>query len=150
MTIKSLLTSKKILILLALPVIIFITWYGLSPLVPEKGIGPDSPTPTPDNSLVEPPLITPLVSATPQKTLYSDQATGFTIYYTEYNKFHLITITKSPFAEIRAKAENQFLKTLKITKDQACALTVQISTDYRVNPTEAKQTYRLSFCSPNP
>lgn len=67
------------------------------------------------------------------------------VYLRQYNKF-LITILSSPFEENRKKGEENFLKKLGITKEEACKLNASISTPYFVNPQYSGIKYPLSFC----
>lgn len=67
------------------------------------------------------------------------------IYLKQFNKF-LISITSSPFETNRQIAEEELLKRLEIDRIRACALAVEVTTLYDINPSEAGQIYGLSFC----
>lgn len=67
------------------------------------------------------------------------------VYLKKFNQF-LINILSSPFPRIRMEAENAFIETLGITKDQACMLNVSVGTPYSVNPEYSGIKYSLSFC----
>ena len=71
---------------------------------------------------------------------------GYNItYLSQFNEF-LISINKSPFDQFRIQAENNFLTKLGINQQEACKLTVVITTPRFVNPNQAGQNYSLSFC----
>lgn len=73
-------------------------------------------------------------------------ATSYQIVYFNLNGTFLISILSSPFDKIRSDAEARFIKELGITKEQACNLTVNITTPSFANPSEAGKTRNLSFC----
>lgn len=66
-------------------------------------------------------------------------------YYAKDQLF-IITITNPDIKNTRIKAENDFLKTLEITEDQACKLNIQLGVPYSINPDASGINYRLSFC----
>lgn len=67
------------------------------------------------------------------------------VYLKKQNKF-LLSIRSSPFTQKRAEAEEQFLKTLGIERQEACRLNVTITTPFFANPDYAGQEFSLSFC----
>jgi hypothetical protein len=69
-------------------------------------------------------------------------------YFDNDNAF-LITIFASPFEEKRTIAEDAFLESLDITQEEACNLTVYITTTMHANPNEASKDHYLSFCEKN-
>lgn len=68
------------------------------------------------------------------------------LYMEKYNKF-LISILSSPFKEVKQKAEIEFLGSLGVSKEDACRLSVEITTPYFANPKESGKIYTLSFCN---
>lgn len=68
------------------------------------------------------------------------------VYLKQFDKF-LISIVASPFEENRQSAEAALLERLEIDENAACALQIEITTPYDVNPAEAGQIYDLSFCN---
>lgn len=67
------------------------------------------------------------------------------LFYPKNKGFIIIILDKNIQAG-RDKAENDFLTTLGVTKEQACKLTVDLGTIYSVNPSVAGKNYGLSFC----
>lgn len=67
------------------------------------------------------------------------------LYQPKFNDF-LISITSTPFTQLRQLAEQDFLDKLQLTKDQACKLDVKITTPYFANPDIAGEIFPLSFC----
>ncbi len=67
-------------------------------------------------------------------------------YLAKFGEF-LITVLGSPFPQARATAEQAFISKLGITKEQACQLTVFVSTPSYANPDYSGQKYNLSFCT---
>ncbi len=66
-------------------------------------------------------------------------------YFKEFNQFGIVIIAP-PFEQARSKAENEFLKTLGITQEQACKLNVTVGFS-RFAPSEvAGKNFPLSFC----
>ena len=75
------------------------------------------------------------------------QNSEYVIQYTPSSDSFLIVINSSPFNEQRAKAENEFLDTLNISRQEACTLDVSITTPQWANPNETGTIHRLSFCT---
>lgn len=67
------------------------------------------------------------------------------VFLSHYQKF-IITIVGSPFQMYIKPAEEEFIKALGISKEQACNLNVEIGTVIFANPDYAGKTYLLSFC----
>ncbi len=61
-------------------------------------------------------------------------------------QYFIITVTGTPFESARQAAEQDFLKKLGISQEDACVLDVRVGTPYFANPNEAGKTYKLSFC----
>lgn len=74
---------------------------------------------------------------------------GFTITFFPSNQEYVISITGSPFEDIRAQAETLFLQKLLISRAQACVLKVSINTPHFANPDFSGKVLPLSFCVPN-
>ncbi|MFA5360206.1 MAG: hypothetical protein WC349_04600 [Patescibacteria group bacterium] len=66
-------------------------------------------------------------------------------YYAPDQSF-IIVITNPNIAEIRKKAEKDFLDTLNINQEQACKLTISVGVPFSVNENAAGINYGLSFC----
>ncbi len=87
------------------------------------------------------------VQLTAQGDSLMEEASEFRLIYLKpFNKF-LISIKSSPFEENRQKAERAFLERLEISENEACNLPVEISTTASINPNEAGQIFKLSFCN---
>jgi len=67
------------------------------------------------------------------------------LYLKEFGQF-LISILKSPFEEMRQKAEQKFLEITQANENTACQLNTIITTPFFANPDLAGQTFYLSFC----
>lgn len=66
-------------------------------------------------------------------------------YLKEFNQF-MIVVMNPPFEKVRNEAENEFLKTLGITQEQACKLNVTVGFS-RLAPSDiAGKNFPLSFC----
>lgn len=70
------------------------------------------------------------------------------VYLALYNQF-LISIQGSPFIDNKKMAEDDLLKTLGISQEQACVLNVSINTPYFANPDYSGKNFPLSFCEKN-
>lgn len=66
--------------------------------------------------------------------------------YLPYYQVFIITIVGSPFQMYIKPAEEEFIKALGISKEQACKLNVELGTVVFANPDYAGKTYPLSFC----
>jgi len=66
-------------------------------------------------------------------------------FYAKYQSFNIV-LTGGDLHVVREEAENAFLDTLGITKDEACQLYVSLGTPYYVNVKTAGVEYGLSFC----
>lgn len=70
----------------------------------------------------------------------------YKIMYIPIDNSFLISIIDNPFDSVKPEAEEAFLNDLLITKEEACKLTVNITTPNSVNPAKSGQIYKLSFC----
>lgn len=71
---------------------------------------------------------------------------GYQIIYQEKGDFFLISISGSPFNEVRQRAEQRFLSLTAAPPKVACELNVKIVTPQWANPNFSEQTFSLSFC----
>lgn len=76
---------------------------------------------------------------------YKKTADYFFDYYAKGQLF-IITLMNPDIKTARLKAEEDFLLTLKISKEQACKLNVQLGVPYSINQAAAGMNYGLSFC----
>lgn len=67
------------------------------------------------------------------------------VYLPAFDQF-LITILSPSFEDVKREAEDEFIKTLDISPNDACKLNVAISTPSFINPEMAGKKYPLSFC----
>lgn len=74
------------------------------------------------------------------------EKSDYRILYLPLFKQFIINILTPSFESARKEAENEFIKSLSISKMDACKLKVVVGTTYSVNPDFAKKSYRLSFC----
>ncbi|MBI3954801.1 hypothetical protein HY338_00025 [Candidatus Gottesmanbacteria bacterium] len=63
----------------------------------------------------------------------------------KFNIF-IITVNSPPFDQVSREAENFFITTLGIPKEDACRLTVYVNMTERVDPKKAGLNYNLSWC----
>lgn len=66
-------------------------------------------------------------------------------YFSETQEF-LITFQSVPVEVARKKAEKGFLETLRVSKKEACKLSVKMVITYDIDPDLAGQEFPLSFC----
>ena len=78
-------------------------------------------------------------------TLFVDKGDYQIMYFAKEERF-LISILGSPFDKIKGVAEKEFLLILSISEEEACKLSVSITTPYFANPKKAGVDYKLSFC----
>mgnify|MGYP001562476789 CR=1 FL=1 len=64
----------------------------------------------------------------------------------KFNTF-IITINSPPFDQVSGEAENFFITSLGIQKDDACRLTVYVNMTKKVDPKKAGLNYNLSWCT---
>lgn len=76
-----------------------------------------------------------------------DDQVDFQIVYIHTDGSFLLSILKSPFHDIKARAENAFLKRLGIGRPAGCRLDVKTSTLNAINPEESNKIYALPFCA---
>ena len=70
----------------------------------------------------------------------------YDIVYLAGDSSFLITISRQPFDAARQAAEDDFLKTLQITKEEACRLNVALRVPRFVDENLAGKDFGLSFC----
>lgn len=68
-------------------------------------------------------------------------------YLPLFNKF-IISIVSSPFQDKIKGAEEDFIKALGISREEACRLNAVVNTPFFANPDESGKDYPLSFCLP--
>ena len=164
--------STKILIIIT--AVLFASFFVLYVLSSSFTKPPDSPsiirpTATPTHLRVNPtlPIVTPpsssldkiLVSGVSVNNFYRkgermnqygdvliEENKEFSIEYQHPFKLFIIAVLSTPFDALRIKAENAFLSRLGISKEDACALNVQVGTPFFVDPQYAMTSYPLSFC----
>lgn len=77
--------------------------------------------------------------------LFAQDAEYQLVYLPTFQEFN-ITVLASPFEQVRTRAEEAFLASLGISKEDACRLNVTLGTIFAINPNESGTTYDLSFC----
>lgn len=82
-----------------------------------------------------------------QPSFYTIAKTAdYNIFYIPADELFFISVTSYPFDEHRAVAQQELLKKLEITQEDACKLNVDITTPSYANPDKAGEIYGLSFC----
>jgi ABC-type antimicrobial peptide transport system permease subunit len=76
---------------------------------------------------------------------FKENSDYYMAFYPEDNGF-LIVINSSDVISAEKRAEDDFLKQLGITKDQACELKISVTVPVSVSETYGGGTYGLSFC----
>jgi len=131
--------KKVILIVLFVPLIIFLVWYGWKDSFPSQtsqtNIFQSTPTPPPPTF----PPFSPVIEPTTTQNKYQ-------IDYSPKDNVYSITILATPFEENRTLAENALLKKLNISKTQACQLKVDIGMPYFVDKNIHPSFTTFSFC----
>lgn len=85
-------------------------------------------------------------TSTDKKSLFLEKSPDFDIfYYTEDNSF-TIDIRNNPISLVRDRAESKLLADLKISKNDACKLSVIVAVSRGVNDDYSGQDLGLSFC----
>lgn len=87
----------------------------------------------------------PLMTNNENDVKFAENSNYEFVYLPKYHKF-IITILGSPFMSLIKPAEEDFVKVLGITYDQACKLNVDIGTVAFANPDYAGKRFSLSFC----
>lgn len=67
------------------------------------------------------------------------------VYQKKFDVF-IISVTGTPFEQVREKAEQEFLSLTQSTERTACRLNVKIGTPFFANPDLAGKNFPLSFC----
>lgn len=70
----------------------------------------------------------------------------YQIMYLPLYKIFYVTVLEAPFAQNRIPAENYFIKTLGISQDQSCRLTVYVEIPENIDPVKGGKKYNLSWC----
>jgi hypothetical protein len=70
----------------------------------------------------------------------------YQIIYYPYDEGFLIPILNRPFNDYRVLAEEDFVRALSISKQDACKLKLGITTPFSINPEEAGINWPLSWC----
>lgn len=71
----------------------------------------------------------------------------YQIMYLPLYKIFYVTVLEAPFAQNRIPAENYFIKTLGISQDQSCRLTVYVEIPENIDPVKGGKKYNLSWCT---
>jgi hypothetical protein len=87
----------------------------------------------------------PLMTNNENDVKFAENSNYEFVYLSKYHKF-LITILGSPFMSLVKPAEEDFVKVLGITYNQACKLNVDVGTVAFANPDYAGKRFPLSFC----
>lgn len=90
-----------------------------------------------------------------KSAISSDEMGNYLIYdspksqiaYLSQFEFFQISVNTSPFLTEREDAEKQLLKILGISEQEACRLTVYVSTPEFADPQYSGKRYNLSFCN---
>lgn len=78
--------------------------------------------------------------------VFSDDRRYQVMYLPLYKIFY-VTVLEAPFAQNRILAENYFIKTLGITRDQSCRMTVYVDVSEVIDPKKGGKKYNLSWCT---
>ncbi len=73
----------------------------------------------------------------------------YEITYNTHSSSFFIYITGQPLNDVRAVAEEDFARTLEISKEDICKLDVAEGVSSRVDKTLASRNFGLSFCIPS-
>ena len=71
---------------------------------------------------------------------------GYQIVYFSMDQSFVISLTESPWRDLRPQAEQAFLRALNISQSDACNLKVSVTIPYNVDPEYAGEDLGLSFC----
>lgn len=82
----------------------------------------------------------------PTKDIVFKKSDDYSMFYYKGDDLFNITILNPDIQTARDKAEDEFLKTLGITKEAACKLNVSLGVPINVNEKTAGIDYKLSFC----
>lgn len=78
--------------------------------------------------------------------VFSDDRRYQVMYLPLYKIFY-VTVLEAPFEQNRILAENYFIKTLGITRDQSCRMTVYVDVSEVIDPKKGGKKYNLSWCT---
>lgn len=82
----------------------------------------------------------------PNKDIVFKDSPAYSMFYNNNEQLFNITILDSDIQKARNEAEKEFIKTLDVTKDEACRLNVNLGIPYNVNAQKSGINYGLSFC----
>jgi hypothetical protein len=82
----------------------------------------------------------------PNSDVEYKKTTDYTLDYYAKDKSFVITLTNSNIQMARNEAEADFLSTLKINKDEACQLNVQLGIPFSYSTNNSGINFGLSFC----
>lgn len=77
--------------------------------------------------------------------VFSDNG-KYQVMYLPLFKIFYVTVLEAPFEQNRILAQNYFIQTLGITREQSCRLTVYVDTIAAVDPIKGGKKYNLSWC----
>ena len=131
--------KKRIIIIVVIVVLSGLAIFGL--------IGNDKTSP---ESSLPIPTIAPFVPGSAeyiaQKEIVKDPQKEFTIVYDPNSDLYIISILNKPFDTIRLLAEQELVKSLKISEQDACKLKVSIGSPHFANPEQTETFTTFSFC----
>jgi len=132
--------KKKNLIIGGIILLIILAIYGVTGKK-NAGLVPNV-TPTPNETII------PKTTFPPQKNIVEDTQKDYSIVYDPNYEMYIISVLNTSFDKIRLLAEQDLLKKLNLSQENACTqLKVSIGSPYYVNPGQ-KETYdTFSFCS---
>lgn len=135
--------KKKVFIIIGIVILIslaIIGWSSKNSAPAPSAINP-SPSTIPATSLAP-------VSTAPQQEFATDSQHSYQIVYDPNYNFYIISILNTPFDTIRLQAEQDLIKKLNISQDQACAkIKVHIGSPYFANPDQTQSYDTFSFCA---
>lgn len=71
---------------------------------------------------------------------------SYQVMYLPLFKIFYVTVLEPPFEQNRILAQNYFIQTLGITREQSCRLTVYVDTTVAVDRQKGGKKYNLSWC----
>ncbi len=89
-------------------------------------------------------LTNPIRSSVDGAVLFLKTESLEALYYKKYDQFNLIISSSS--AQVRNRAEQEFLQKLGVSKQDACRLDVVVNSPYVPNPNLLMPKRTLSFC----
>jgi len=131
---------KKRLIIIGIVIVLGLAIYGLigndnSPL---KKLTSPSPAPT---------IADLNTNYIPQQRVIENAQKDYEIVFDPNSNLYIISILGKPFDKIRLQAEQDLIKKLSISKNDACKIKVNIGSPYYANPDQTEIFHTFSFCS---